>query len=801
MKFNNTILRIFFFVVLLALPSWLVGQGYTLEGRVLDMHDHPLPGALVYMQYAQKSAVSDAQGYYVINDISANNYTLATSFLGYHTQVDSLGITQDTQYDIHLSASTLHLQEVVVHDHYAEERKRDAALNVEIVNEDYLKQNMGGSLMKSLERLPGVSTIDIGSGQSKPVIRGLSFNRVVVVENNVKHEAQQWGSDHGLEIDQYAIADVEVIKGPASLIYGSDAIGGVIDMSSAKVPAQNTFGGSVNLTGKSNNNFMGTSVALHGRKEWFYADLRATLLDYGDYKVPTDSVEIYSYKAPLHNNQMRNTAGEELNLHLALGLIFPRFQNTLRLSNVNNKNGFFANAHGLEPRNVDTDLHDASSRDILYPYQQVSHFKAINNTHWSIGELSLKSNIGYQHNLRSEWSEYTSHGYMPPVYPDSIGGDAELERQFYKHVYTADVKGSYDFNEKSKLSLGLNTEYQDNDIAGRGFIIPAYDRLNFGTFAYAQHRLSENSILSAGLRWDYGRLKIQEYYDWYPSEVDGTEEYLQRAEALDRQYSNFSWSLGYNYNTTAWTYKAHIGKSFRMPLAKELAANGVNYHQFSYERGNADLSPEESYQLDVGIEYHAEAFAIGATPFFNYFSNYIYLNPTSEYDRLYGNGNQVYEYTESEVLRFGAEIHAHYQILQSLQLGLIGEYVYSEQLTGPKKGYTLPFSPPASAIINLKYQTHEWLGMEHVYASLDYRITAAQNHIVPPEEKTEGYQVFNLGLGGEVYINEQPLILSLQVQNLLNTKYFNHTSFYRLINVPEIGRNFIMNVSIPIGSK
>ncbi len=216
------------------------------------------------------------------------------------------------------------LQEVVVTDNYAETRKKEESLNIEIVNDDYLKQNLGGSLMTSLERLPGITTIDIGSGQSKPVIRGLGFNRVVVVENNIKHEAQQWGADHGLEIDQYAVDNVEVIKGPASLMYGSDAIGGVIDMKNRKLPAENSFGGTIDLSGKTNNDFLGTSISLYGRKKWFFADVRATFLDYGDYKVPTDSVDIYSYRAALYKNHLRNTAGKEKDLHFSFGIIQKR---------------------------------------------------------------------------------------------------------------------------------------------------------------------------------------------------------------------------------------------------------------------------------------------------------------------------------------------------------------------------------------------------------------------------------------------------------------------------------------------
>lgn len=778
---------------------------FNITGTVVDEKDRPLLGTTIVLSPGNTGTAADADGQYSFAELRPGKYVLHASFIGYEDYTDTLLLETNMEWDIRMKPSLVNLQEVVVTGDYEEIRKREESLNVEIVNEKYLKQNLGGSIMSSLERLPGVSAMAIGSGQSKPVIRGLGFNRVVVVENNIKHEAQQWGSDHGLEIDQYAVDHVEVILGPASLMYGSDAIGGVIDMKNRQIPAENTFGGAIDLTGKTYNNFLGTSLSLYGRKHSFFGDFRISVLDYGDYKVPTDSVDIYSYRAALDDRHLRNTAGRELNLHGSFGIVKPGFQSRFHISSVNSKSGFFANTHGLEPRSVDTDLHDRSNRDIQFPYQQVHHFKAINTSHYEWDRLRLEFDLGFQRNFRQEWSKYVDHGYMPPVFPDTLDFDPDLERQFEKYVYSANMDLSYSFSDNTKLNLGINSEYQDNRIDGRGFIIPAYRQISTGAYLVAKHAFSKRSLIQLGIRYDYGRIHTEEYYDWFPSPIvennDTTMQHLQRASEIKRGFSNLSWSLGYNLNLERWSVKANMGKSFRMPIAKELAANGVNYHRFSYEVGDADLSPKIAYQLDAGIEYRSLKLAIGTSPFLNYFSNYIYLNPSAEHDLLYGNGNQVFYYTQSRVLRYGAELHAHYELFRFLQLGLIGEYVYSEQLSGEKKGYTLPFSPPASGIFNIKFQSHKLKFADYAYFSLDYRITAPQNDIVPPEETTEGYQVINLGFGCDIHLKAQKLSLSMQLQNLFNRKYFNHTSYYRLINVPEPGRSFILNISLPFSGE
>lgn len=676
-------------------------------------------------------------------------------------------------------------------------RKEEDPLNVEIVNSDFIQRNLAGSLMKTLERLPGIKTIGIGSGQSKPLIRGLGFNRVVVVDQGLKHEGQQWGADHGLELDQFAAGEVELVKGAASFMYGSDAIAGVINVKAQPIPLKHTLAGSVNLLGKSNNQQYGSSVNLYGRKENWFFDSRFTYQNYGDYRVPADTIFVYDYAVKLHNRELRNTAGRERALHFSTGYVGEKFRSLFSFSNVYSKSGFFANAHGLEPRNVDTEMHDASSRDILMPSQEVNHLKLINRTEYRVNAHHIAMDLGYQRNFRQEFSQYVNHGYMPAVYPADLSLSPDLEREFDKQVYSFSLKDQVALGNH-QLSIGLNSEFQNNQIDGWTFLVPAFKQFTAGIFAYDKYKINENLLLHGALRYDYGHIRMFKYADWFES---GTAETglkkLVRAADLNRSFHSIVWSVGMNYNLENFSMKANLGKSFRMPIAKELGANGVNYHYFSYEKGDPTLNPEQSYQADLSLGWTADRWSVLVSPFYNYFPNYIYLNPTPDHDYFYGAGNQIFQYAQSKVVRYGGELQLKVKLLKSLSTEFLGEYLHASQLSGEKKGYTLPFSPPASALFNLTWSPELSPQFQKTYFSIDYRITAKQNNIVPPEKKTPGYGLINLQVGTELRLHKQPLQISLQAQNLMNTRYLNHTSFYRLIGLPEAGRNLIISLKIP----
>lgn len=765
---------------------------FSIRGTVVDeLTAQPLWNAIV--QAGKTSTITDAKGNFNLSNLNPGTYQVKVSTLGYESV--SLPVTildKDAFITIRLKVHASALDSVTVTTGSRQEGARESSSVSYEVNTNFLKANRESSLMQTLSKLPGVGSINIGSGQSKPVIRGLGFNRVSVVQNGVKHEAQEWGSDHGLEIDQYDAGSVQIIKGPVSLLYGSDAIGGIINIRPANTPLPHSFSGEVNLLAEGNNDLLGLSAGVQARKNNWYYRGRLTLRNYGDYKVPADRIVFESYVFNLADHRLRNTAGTEANGSVSVGYIGTHFKTETFISNVNAKNGFFANAHGLEVRTSKID-YDASSRDVDLPYHTVNHFKVINNTSFFSANHTLKLNLGYQNNIREEHSEPIAHGYMPKP-------EGTLDRRYVKNTFALGLTDQLANTRHHEITFGVASEFQDNRIGGWGFLIPQYNRFTAGIFAFDKYEIRRNLFLQAGLRYDWGIVKTRQYNDWFPTPVKNgsgppAEIYVQRAQDARLHFNNISASAGLSYLAGIMTYKINLGKSFRMPLASELASDGVNYHMYRFERGSMALNSETAYQLDAEWSYKGSHVDFSLMPFVNYFDNYIYLNPTSDYYESL----QVYEYTQSKVLRTGSEISLNVRPMKNLQLTTYAEYVYARQESGPKKGFSLPFSPPLLGSLSATYNVDSLCFLEHLQFTGDFRITARQNRIVPPEEATAGYRVFNLSVMADIKLHKKakPVQLRVKVNNVFNAKYFNHTSFYRIIQVPEPGRNLSASITIP----
>jgi len=690
-----------------------------------------------------------------------------------------------------LDTSMLRLDEITVTASHRHTNPITSQSSVE-VDEQYLSEQMQSSLAKSLDAIAGVQASSIGSGLSRPAIRGLGFNRLAIVHDGIRHEGQQWGDDHGLEIDRFAIDHIEVIKGASALLYGSDAIGGVLLLSSGAKPTR-PVGGKACLFAQTCNALFGASALLGGVRplpdgSGLYWRVGATYQDYADYHVPADSFEYYSYRIPLYKRTLRNTAGREADGSVVIGYTTYHWHTCLRVYETWSRSGFFANAHGLEVRLSAID-YDRSMRDIDLPLQEVNHLKVLWHTAFHHDHWGIELNAAWQHNLRKEESEPVSHGYMPTP-PNT------LERQFSKHTATLCTSARWDVAPHHTLRFGVQGEMQHNRRSGWGFIIPDFEQYSLGTYAGEEWHPNARLTLNAGVRYDYAHTHIRPYEDWYLTPVGDTAVHQLRSAELLRHFHSFTWSAGIRYHDRGWTVKANIGKAFRTPIAKELGADGINYHIFRYEAGNSSLSPEESYQADLSVAWENPFVHLQIDPFVGWFPNYIYLNPTADYRE----GLQLYRYSQAQVIRAGAEVMLTVCPWRYLDFNVQGEYLFARQLSGDKAGYGLPFSPPWRIMPEMRWHWQPAVGPARTpwngYAAVTVRIAGAQRDIVPPEKPTDGWWTLNLSAGQRFVLPACALSVSLKADNILNTKYYDHTSYYRLIDIPEAGWNLTAMVGV-----
>ena len=772
---------------------------HTISGQILDQNQKPIPYANIEIN--DKLYEADVKGEFIIPNLTNGKYTLYIYEQGF------IPITKE----IILSQSQ-NLKFILIHDHqYKLEEveivahKHDFTTgNSEHVGQEYVRENFGGSLAKSLENMAGVNASGIGSSSSKPIIRGLGFNRLLVTENGIKQEGQQWGADHGLEIDALNIEDVEVIKGPSSLEYGNEAIAGVIKIKNNQLPKNNTNLTNVSLMYQSVNNSYITSVNHQYRKNRFFYKIKGTYADYADYKTTTDKIYYLDRWMPIYNKRVKNTAGNDINLMGQVGYVDEHFRSILTVSNVYQKTGFFPGSHGIP--SIDRLQHDGNYRNVDFPYQEVNHFKIISENELKLNDNnSLKFNFGFQDNLRKEKSAFHTHYSNQPV-PTS---NPNLELQFDLKTYDAQVKFEHIHNKYFKTIAGLQTQIQENTIAGYAYLLPKYNRNIYSGFLIEEFQKDKKWKVTAGIRYDYGTFKSDGYFDQYlydylignkysPTIADY---YAERSKNISRNFSNFNGMVGGTFQANNfWDFNLNVGTSFRLPTATELAANGIHHGSFRHERGDANLDAEKGYSVDFKATFHKNGWEISASPYLYYFDNYIFLKPSGQFSIL-PHGGQIYQYTQSKALLTGFEVTVNKQINENLNIEAIYENIYNRQLSSNNKlSYYLPFTPPNSAYARISYKLDESISfLEDITFQINGKYAFEQNNYAQNEQLTNDYFLLGAGIKTKIQINNFKANLTVQGSNLLNKKYYNHTSFYRALQLPEQARNIQIMLTMPFG--
>ena len=689
------------------------------------------------------------------------------------------------------SIKSLLLPDVVVTESYQQRQAKKSALAVDVVDQDFLRKHFTRNLTQAMENIPGVQAMDIGSGFSKPMIRGMGFNRIAVLENGIKQEGQQWGADHGLELDAFNIGTVNVLKGPSSLLYGSDAMGGVIDITSPPVPSVDMLFGDVTLLGKSVNGTLGGSFMLGIKKSFWYAQVRYSEQHFGDYRIPTDTIVYLTQKMPVYGRKLKNTAGIERNIGFFAQYQRQRYKANYSVSNVYQKTGFFPGAHGIP--DVSRVEDDGDSRNMELPYSKVNHLKVTTLQQYAWEKLVLSGDFGFQNNHREEWSVFHTHYGSQPV-PEK---DPDKELAFNLNTLSASVKVRFIGSSSWEHALGWDGQHQRNDISGYSFLLPEYYRSTTGLLWLTTYKPNNVISVSGGMRYDYGYIHISSHEDAYLADYlrkqgydeEQVEHYKWNSHAVKKKFGDYSFSLG-----LVWTpserhmVKANVGRSFRLPGANELAANGVHHGTFRHEQGDTNLKSEQGWQMDASYNLRYNGFSISVSPFVSWFSNYIFLRPTGEWSVL-PHAGQIYRYTGAEALFAGTEATIDIHFLRSFNYRISGEYVYTYNCD---EHIPLSFSPPFSMRNTLTWQRKQVM----LYA--EWQSIARQNRVDRNEDRTPGVNLFHLGGSLNIPIRgNQAIEITLTARNIFNTRYYNHLSFYRKVEIPEPGRNFQLLIKIP----
>lgn len=684
------------------------------------------------------------------------------------------------------SLKTIKLDETRVNASYQELKKRKTAFTTEVLSGEFMKQHQSGNLMHTLELLPGVRSMDIGSGFSKPMIRGLGFNRIAVAENGMKQEGQQWGSDHGLEIDAFNVEEVTVLKGPASLLYGSDALGGVIEITPSSFPVGNQMAGEAVVLGKSVNRSLGGSLMLSFCKDNWYLKGRYSEQRYGDYRIPADTIVYLTQCIPVYGQKLKNTAGMERHASLQAMYRNSRYRMCLLLSDSYQKAGFFPGAHGVP--DISRVQDDGDSRNIGLPFSRVNHLKvSLHQTCvWDGGSLTAR--WGYQRNRRNEWSAFHTHydGQMPP------GKNPDKELDFLLDTYSGTVDFRAMPSARWEYVAGMSFQMQQNRIGGYSFLLPEYRRGTMGVFLTSTFRVNSRMSITGGIRYDRARLHASAFSDPF---LEGylrkqgydealIQEYRWRSYPVSRVFGDRSWALGMVWQLAGQhLLKVNMGRSFRLPGANELASNGVHHGTFLHEQGDPHLTSECGWQFDLSYTWQFGRGSLELTPFSSFYPNFIYLHPTGEWSVL-PHAGQIYRYQGARALFWGGELSFVWHFLPGLSYRLTGDCVRNINL---EERIALSFTAPASV-----RQTLTW---EHrplcLYAESHSIFT--QKHVDRNEESTPGATILNVGASAVF----PKFRVQMVVGNLLGRKYFNHLSYYRKIEIPEPGRNFLLTIQIP----
>ena len=680
----------------------------------------------------------------------------------------------------------LNLNEVTVTGVTGNTKLKFATAPVSIVSPQLLRSTASTNIIDAIARQPGVSQLTTGGSISKPIIRGLGYNRVVVLSEGVRQEGQQWGDEHGVEVDGSSVGSVEILKGPASLMYGSDAMAGVVILHAQPTLAEGEIQANVSTEYQTNNGLFGYSLQIAGNQQGFVWDARYSDKMAHAYK--------NKYDGYVPGSQFRERAGR-----LMLGINKSWGHSRLTWTAYHLTPGIVEGERDEVTGELVCSSGSPTSYSKSLPFQQVKHYKLVWDNSFNLPSGYLKAIVGYQQNRRQEFEE----------------SEDEYELYFKLHTLTYDLR--YVTNEWDgwTLSTGIGGMYQRSGNEGEEYLIPDYRLFDFGFYATATKSLGERWTLSGGVRYDHRRLHGDEL------EEDGA----MRFTDFTRHFNGVTGSVGAVCNINDhFNLRLNLARGFRTPNMSELASNGVHEGSIRYELGSQELKAEYSLQADLGLDFASPYVSAQLALFANRIDNYIFTHRLQEEIEA---GYLTYAYTQGDARLLGFEAGIDLHPVHSVHFSNTFSYVDAQLLHQPEETKYLPFTPAPRWSSELKWELfhHSHSTIAHHHSHLEPRTSffnnlyvaagldcyLRQTHIYSADDtetETPGYALLSLSAGTDIQLKGKKVAeLYVTADNLLNHAYQSHLSRLKYADenvvtgrrgVYNMGRNITFKLVVPI---
>lgn len=793
----------------------------SLSGTIRCKKDGDLvPGAVIYFPDLKTGTTSGTDGKYEIKKLPKIKTLLQVKMLGYKSVARLVDLSQTQTVDIEMEESALESDEVVVTgtSHATEIRK--SPIPMVLIDQKSLGQSSANNIIDAMIKVPGISALSSGPNIAKPYIRGLGYNRVLTLFDGMRQDGQQWGDEHGIEVDQYLVDRIEVIKGPASLIYGSDALAGVVNLLPANPAPEGSLIGDVQTNYQTNNKQVAGSFNIAGNFNGFVWGARYSHKQAADYQNKYDG-RVFGTK------YKENDANIFLGLNKAWGYSHINFTLYDNLQEVPDGGRDSATRKFVKQISEEDTLrpivtaNELSSYKIDVIHQHVQHLRVYADNSFILGNARLSLKLGYQQSHRREFG----HPQNPGV--------AALN--LLLNTYTYDLKFYLPEWKEWQVTLGVNGMFQQNkNTNATEFVIPDYTSFDAGPFVLAKRSFSKLD-LAFGARYDTRMFKNDSMFtkpdpatgfDMMTPADPADSNVIKQFDGYRHTFSGISGSLGatYNFNEN-YGLKLNVARGYRAPNIAEISAKGVHPGTGFQQLGDANFKPEFNLQEDIGFFFSSEHVSGSIELFNNNISNYIYnekLQRVFGGDSLFAGSFPVFKFRQTSAQLYGGEfsfdIHPH--PLDWLHFENTASLVYATNLGG--NGATindstkyLPFIPPFHTNSEIRADFKKKVAcFSSIYMKFGVQYYAAQNRAFlayNTETTTPSYMLLDAGMGTDIVNKKDKVLFTLNigVNNLADVAYQSNMSRLKYMdNYPKnhtgrsgiysMGRNFSIKLSIPI---